>query len=143
MKSVFIMWVMLALVSSCVLAEETKNPEPVVYYGDLKVFNKPAAIEAGKVLESHPAYKKIQDKKLKSTEAEYWLLMNEFNSVLRDILTEASGDKGYDLIVEKGSTLFLTEVSTSDSPPKIESRKYEGEIPDITGLIIEELSAKK
>ena len=143
MMRAFIAIIILGLISSYAPAEETQKPEPVVYYGDSKVFNKPAAIEANKILESHPAYKKIREKKLKPTGAEYWLLMNGFNSELQRAVTKVAGDKGYDLIVEKGSTLLLTEVSSSDTPPKTESKEFEGEIPDITGLIIEELSAKK
>src|SRR3989304_5161300 len=101
MMRLFITGIILVLVSSYVFAEEAKKPEPVVYYGDSKVFNKPAAIEANKILESHPAYKKIQEKKLRPTEAEYWLLMNGFNGELQRAITKVAGDKGYDLVVEK------------------------------------------
>ena len=124
-------------------AEEAKKPEPVVYYGDLKVFNKPACIEVNKIVKNHPAYKKIQEKKLKPTDAEYWLLTDELNDELQKTLKKVVNNKGYDLIVEKGSILMLTEVSSSDSPPKVDTKEFKGKIPDINELVIEEFYTKK
>lgn len=124
-------------------AEEIKKPEPIVYYGDLKVFNKPVCIEINKILEVHPAYKKIQEKKLKPIQAEYWLLMDKFNDELQKILAKVADNNEYNLIVEKGSILMLTEVSSSDSPLNADAKEFKGEISEISELVIKEFYNQK
>ena len=123
--------------------EEVKQSEPCIYYGDQKDFKHPASIEVNKIFESHPVYKKIQEKKLTSTQVEYWLLMDEFNNALQKVLAKVAREDGYDLIVEKGSALLLKESSESDSPLKAESPVMREEMPDLTQKIIEGFSVSR
>ncbi|MBI3991170.1 MAG: hypothetical protein HY350_03365, partial [Candidatus Omnitrophica bacterium] len=131
----------IVLISICAIgamAEEAKKDGLCIYYGDQKTFKKAAVIEVNKILEVHPACKKIKEKKLDSADVEYWLLMNEFNDNLRKILPKIAREGGYDLVLEKDSVPLLLECSKSDSPAKVSSSVAEVEMPDLTQQVIDE-----
>ncbi|HIE44416.1 MAG TPA: hypothetical protein EYP78_06455 [Candidatus Omnitrophica bacterium] len=91
-----------------------------VYYGNPSDYSSPASIELNKVLLSYRLYQEL--KQFSMNEPEYWLLLEKVNKNLMRTFEIISRDNGYDIIGEKG---FIAG--------------YQGEIPDITQLVLERL----
>lgn len=95
--------------------QEVKIDEEKIYFGDVRRFSKPATVDAQKVYNRIPAYRKIVEKGLSRDDPEYWPLMRKAASEFTRVIKAVSRAGGYDLVGEVGSI-------TSD----------EDEIPDVT-----------
>lgn len=80
-----------------------------VYYGDPFNFKHPASINMEKVINSHPLSKKLSSYSEK--EPEFWLYLNKINQDIFDVLHNFAQEKGYDLIVERGSMKNVPDIT--------------------------------
>lgn len=80
-----------------------------VYYGSLNGAKKPAQIEAQKVFDQIPEYQEIKRRKLKESDSEYWVLLEKANQKFYNAVARVAQDRGFDVVVEKGSEKFETE----------------------------------
>lgn len=80
-----------------------------VYYGTVTGAKKPAQIEAQKVFDQIPEYQEIKRRNLKESDSEYWVLLEKANQKFYNAVSRVAQDKGFDVIVEKGSEKFETE----------------------------------
>ncbi|MHC4605718.1 MAG: hypothetical protein ACYTAF_02125 [Planctomycetota bacterium] len=74
-----------------------------VYYGSLDDAKKPAEIVAQKVFDKIPEYREIKNKGLDEDDPEYWSLLSKANDKFYEAVRTVAQDKGYDVVVEKGS----------------------------------------
>ncbi len=79
---------------------------PVVYYGQLDGAKKPCQVRAKKVFSQISEYKKIKETGLTEDDAEYWLLLEKANAKFNTAVHSVASDKGYDVVIEKGSAKF-------------------------------------
>ncbi|MDP6957938.1 MAG: hypothetical protein QF645_03900 [Planctomycetota bacterium] len=83
---------------------------PVVYYGDLEGAKKPCQVKARKVFSQISDYKKIKEMGLTEDDAEYWILLEKANAKFNTAVHNVATEKGYDLVVEKGTVKFRKSV---------------------------------
>ena len=93
-----------------------------IYYGDPYNFKMPGEIKAHKVFNTISEFKQIEEGKIKSSDAEYWILMRRANKKFRLALKRVSSRFGYDLIGEIGCI------------------RTEAKVPDITPVVIVEIN---
>ena len=74
-----------------------------VYYGNARLFKKPATIEADRVYRRIPEYKKILEKGLTDRDPEYHLLMKKASARFSEAVKRMARDLDHDLVVESGS----------------------------------------
>ena len=79
---------------------------PVVYYGELEGAKKPCQLKARKVFSQISEYKKIKEMGLTEDDAEYWILLEKANAKFNTAVHNVATEKGYDLVVEKGTVKF-------------------------------------
>ena len=95
---------------------EFKVKRDKIYFGDLKSFNNPAVLEASKIYNKIPAYRKIIQKGLKKDDPEYWPLMRKASTDFVRALKSICLKTGHDLIGEIGS---ISPVKRSSKVPVI------------------------
>ena len=81
---------------------KVKDPKKV-YYGNARLFKKPATIEADRVYRRIPEYKKILEKGLTDRDPEYHLLMKKASARFSEAVKRMARDLDHDLVVESGS----------------------------------------
>ena len=93
-------------------------PDATVYHGRVAGAKKPAELVATTVFNEISEYKKIKEKKLESSDAEYWVLLNKANDKFNAAVKKVAERESYDVVTEKGT------------------QKYEKAPPDITRDVI-------
>ncbi len=83
---------------------------PVVYYGQLEDAKNPCQVKARKVFSQISEYKKIKEMGLTEDDAEYWILLEKANAKFNTAVHNVATEKGYDLVVEKGTVKFPKKV---------------------------------
>lgn len=71
-----------------------------VYYGRPNSFQKPAVVKFARVTTHISEYRKIKEKGLKPSDAEYLVLAQEGTKRFRRTVKEVAKKKGFDLVVE-------------------------------------------
>jgi hypothetical protein len=74
-----------------------------VYYGNARLFKKPAVIDADRVYRGIPEYKKILDKGLTDRDPEYHLLMKKASARFSEAVKRMARDLDHDLVAESGA----------------------------------------
>ena len=98
-----------------------------VYHGNPDAFSKPAVVKSLTVFQNIKAYKTIEDEKIKSDSARYFLLLKEANEVFRTALTEVAKAEKVDLIGE-------VESIKADDPKVV--------VPDLTEKMVKAVEGK-
>ena len=93
-----------------------------IYYGDPYNFKMPGEIKAYKVFNAISEFKQIKEENIKSSDAEYWILMRRANKKFRLALKRVSNKHGYDLIGEIGFVRTRAEVDNITVPVILEIR---------------------
>ncbi|NOZ64853.1 MAG: hypothetical protein GXO71_08065 [Caldiserica bacterium] len=106
MKFLFIGFfvIFLALISS---AGEV-NPSQV-YYGDPFNFKQAVSVNMEKVISAHPLSGKLSSYSEK--EPEFWIYLNKINQDIFNALHTIAQERGYDLIVAKGSMKNIPDIT--------------------------------
>jgi hypothetical protein len=91
--------------------ETTRESRPVVdetkvYYGKAATCKAPSVVDADKVFQAIPEYKKILDGKLTEKDVEYSVLLVKANRKFRAAVEGAATDKGCDLVGGLGSVTW-------------------------------------
>lgn len=87
-----------------------------IYYGDTRKFTRPAVLEAAKIYDTIPAYRKIVNRKLTSDDPEYWPLMRRAAGAFVRGMKAVCARRGYDLVGELGS---IKPTAKRDTVPAI------------------------
>jgi hypothetical protein len=108
--------------------ETTKESRPVVdetqvYYGKAATCKAPSVLDADKVFQAIPEYRKILDGKLTEKDVEYSVLLVKANRKFRAAVEGAATDKGYDLVGGLGSVTWKDR-----------------EIPDLTDAAVKKVA---
>jgi hypothetical protein len=92
-----------------------------VYYGDAKVWEKPAEVDADKVYAKIDEYKQIVDDGLKPGDAKYEILIAKASKRFKCAVKKAAKDAGYDLVARLGSVKGVDSVPdiTADAIAKL------------------------
>jgi hypothetical protein len=97
-----------------------------VYFGNPRLFQKPAVLSADRVYQKIPEYQEILEKGLTDKDVRYHFLMKKASERFAKAVKSMARDKGHDLVAEAGSI----EVAKKDSPTP----------PDRTDDVIERLA---
>lgn len=93
-----------------------------VYFGKLHAYTKPAIIRFVQVVPHIPEYRRIKEKGLKPTDAEYQLLAQDGTRVFRTLVTQMARRDGYDLVVDKDAIVEPKGVVLPDLTKKVIQR---------------------
>ncbi len=74
-----------------------------VYYGNARLFKKPATIDCDRVYRRIPEYKKILEKGLTDRDPEYHLLMKKASARFSEAVKRMARDLDHDLVAESGA----------------------------------------
>jgi hypothetical protein len=98
-----------------------------VYHGNPDAFAKPAVVKSLTVFQNIKAYKTIEEEKVSSESARYFLLLKEANEVFRTALATIAKEEKVDLIGEVGA------IKAED--PKVS-------LPDVTQKMVKSVDGK-
>ncbi len=74
-----------------------------VYHGNPDAFARPAVVKSLTVFQNIKAYKTIEEERISSGSARYFLLLKEANEVFRTAIASVAKDEKVDLIGEVGA----------------------------------------
>ncbi|HKB15361.1 MAG TPA: hypothetical protein VKF62_04815 [Planctomycetota bacterium] len=98
-----------------------------VYHGNPDAFAKPSVVRSLTVFQNIKAYKAIEEEKVSTDSARYFLLLKEANEVFRTALASVAKEEKVDLIGEVGA------IKSDD--PKVS-------IPDLTQKLVKAVEGK-
>ena len=78
------------------------DPEKV-YFGNARLFQRPAEIDSDKVYKHIPEYKEILDKGLTDKSPRYHFLMKKASARFNDAVKQMARDMDHDLVAESGT----------------------------------------
>ena len=97
----------------------------LVYFGNPRLFKKPAEVSADRVYRAIPEYKEILDKNLTDKDVRYHFLMKKASEKFCKAVDTLAKDLAYDLVAGKGAVILVT----TDAPA----------VPDATDATISRL----
>lgn len=86
-----------------------------VYYGNPRLFKKPAVISADRVYAQIPEYKEILDKGLTEKDPRYHFLMKKASERFNEAVKQMARDMDHDLVAETGTVKKVKE--EAQEPP--------------------------
>lgn len=81
-----------------------------VFYGDMRSWEKPAALDDDAVYREIPEYQEVCDKKLATDDPKYGILMSKARAKFRRAVRKVAKDKGFDLVARVGSVRGVDDV---------------------------------
>ncbi len=109
--------VVLAPVALAGVGDYTCSDPSKVYYGNSRLFQRPAGIDCDKVYDRISEYKEIVRRGLTAKDPQYHLLMKKATARFSEAVKEMARDKSHDLVAHTGS-VKKAKTSAKDVPDR-------------------------